>query len=190
MKRLGALVGVLALVASCGSSNNGGNNGPVGSVVGNSLTINDAIYALDTRLNFLFLLASDRTGLCALYTDSNPPTGKSTVLIGGLIDFDGQNLIPPAAGTYNWVSAQNPPTTAAGKYLFSQFLVANGCTTTTQVDATGGTVTLGAVGANTAGSHTTGSFNLKFGADSLAGNVDATYCAALLANNQAPVACP
>jgi hypothetical protein len=189
MKRLVGAVAVLALVASCGSSNNGGNNGPVGSVAGNSLTINDAIYALDTRLNFLFLLASDRTGLCALFSDSNPPTGKSTVLIGGLVDFDGQSVITPVAGTYNWVSTQNPPT-AAGKYAFSEFQVANGCTPTTQVEATGGTVTLGAVGANTAGSHTTGSFSLKFGADSLAGNLDATYCAALLSNNQIPVACP
>ena len=69
------------------------------------------------------------------------------------------------------------------------FIVANGCTTTSQAGATGGTFTLDTLGPNTSGSHTTGSFSLKFGADSLNGTVDATYCAQL-ANNQSPVACP
>ena len=189
MKRLGAVLGVLALAVSCGSSNNGGNNnGPVGSVGGNSLTINDAIYALDSE-NVLFLVASDRSGLCSLYTSATPPTGKSTVLIGGIVNFDGQAVAAPVAGTYNWFSPQSPPTTA-GKYVLSEFIVADGCTTTSQVDATAGTFNLNALGANTSGSHTTGSFSLKFGADSLSGNVDATYCAALLSNGQNPVSCP
>ena len=189
MKRLGAVLAGLAVLASCGSSNNnGGNNGPVGSVGGNALTINDAIYAVDSQ-NFLFLVASDRSGLCSLYTSTTAPTGKSTVLIGGLVNFDGQGIVAPVVGTYNWFSTQSIPTTA-GKYVLSQFIVANGCTTTSQVDATGGTFTLNTLGTNTSGSHTTGSFSLKFGADSLNGNVDATYCAALLANNQSPVACP
>ena len=189
MKRLGAVLAGLAVLASCGSSNNnGGNNGSVGSVGGNALTINDAIYAVDSQ-NFLFIVASDRSGLCSLYTSTTAPTGKSTVLVGGFVNFDGQNVAAPAAGTYNWFSTQSVPT-AAGKYVLGDFIVANGCTTTTEVAATGGTFTLNAVGGNTSGSHTTGSMNLKFGTDSLSGNIDATYCAALLANNQSPVACP
>ena len=189
MKRLGALLAGLALLASCGSSNNGSNNnGPVGSVGGNALTINDAIYALDSD-NFLFLVASDRSGLCSLYTSSTPPTGKSTVLIGGFVNFNGQALVAPVTGTYNWFSTQAVPT-VAGKYVLGEFIVADGCNTTSQVNATGGTFTLNTLGPNTSGSHTTGSFSLTFVADSLNGNVDATYCAALLANNQSPVACP
>jgi hypothetical protein len=160
MKRLAGLM-ALALSVGCGSSNNN-SGGPVGSVGGNALTINDAVFAIDSA-NILFLVASDRTGLCALAQGTTPPTGKTTAFGVGLFNFDGSNLIVHATGDYTIVTS-NP--TGAGKFAASEFVAANGCTISTDTGATSGTFTVDQVGTNSSGSHTTGHFNLKFGADS------------------------
>jgi hypothetical protein len=179
MKRLAGLM-ALAVSVGCGSSNNSG--GSVGSVGGNALTINEAIFAIDSE-NIMILLASDRTGLCALAQGTTAPTGKTTAFAVGLVNFNGSTFIVHATGDYTIVTSFP---TGAGKYAESEFVAANGCTLSTDTTATSGTFTIDQVGTNTSGSHATGHFNLKFGTDSLNGNVDATYCAALLSANKIP----
>jgi hypothetical protein len=182
MKRLAGMM-ALALSVGCGSSDNSG--GSVGSVGGNALTINDAIFAIDSD-NIMVLVASDRTGLCSLAQGTTAPTGKTTAFGVGLVNFNGSNLIAHVTGDYT-ITTSIP--TGAGKYAESEFVAANGCTISTDTFATSGTFTLNQVGTNSSGSHATGHFSLKFGADSLNGNVDATYCAALLTSNKIP-GCP
>jgi len=181
MKRLAGLM-ALALSVGCGSSDNSG--GSVGSVGGNALTIKEALFAIDSGI--LFLAASDRTGLCALAGGTTPPTGKTTGFAGALVNFDGSNFIAHVTGDYTIITSIP---TGAGKYAQSEFVAANGCTISTDTSATSGTFTVNQVGTNSSGSHTTGHFSLKFGADSLNGNVDATYCAALLTSSKIP-GCP
>ena len=75
MKRfIAALLWVVT--AACGSDSGGG--GSLGSVGGNSLTVDEAIFAVDQDL--LILLAGDRTGICDIYGGSSTPSGRYVVL--------------------------------------------------------------------------------------------------------------
>jgi hypothetical protein len=174
MKRLAGLVAV-ALSIGCGSSNNSG--GSVGSVGGNALTINDAIFAIDDH-NVLYVAASDRSGLCTLLSGGTAPTGKTTALLVGLFNLGATGTsIPLVTGDYSVINSL--PSTA-GKYGFGAFVVANGCTISSEPSATSGTFTVQQLGTNSSGQHTTGHFDLNFSSDKLSGNVDATYCEAFL----------
>ena len=183
MKRLIAAL-LLVVTAACGSDSGGGGNS-LGSVGGNSLTVNEAIFAVDQDV--LILLAGDRTGICDIYGGSSTPSGKYVLLATTFINTnDGQNTAPVVAGDYTVVSGPGSISTA-GKYNITSFNVANGCTVSSSTDATSGTFTIQQVGTNTSGSHTTGNLNnMKFGADTLNGAVNATYCAALLTNSSPP----
>jgi hypothetical protein len=188
MKRL--IIGVVLAVAACGgSSGNGGNNGgTAGSVGGNALTIKDAIYATDPATLALVLLISDRTGLCDLWTSTTAPTGASTLLAVGLFVVDGSGTEQPlVTGDYQQLTTFSPP---AGKWFLGSFATANGCTAGNMSTSTAGTITVSQLGGNTTGSHTTGHIAPKFGADSLNGDFDATYCAGLASAETKPSACP
>ena len=185
MKRF--IAGLLLVVtAACGSDSGGGNS--LGSVGGNSLTVNEAIFAVDQDI--LILLAGDRTGICDIYGGSSTPSGRYVVLATTFINTnDGMNTAPGVAGDYTVVAGPGS-ISAAGKYNITSFNVANGCTVSSSTDATSGTFTLQQVGTNSSGSHTSGNLNnMKFGADTLNGAVNATYCAALLTNSSPPT-CP
>jgi hypothetical protein len=183
MKRFIAAL-LFAVTAACGSDSGGGS---LGSVGGNSLTVKEAIFAIDQDI--LILLAGDRSGLCDIYGGSSTPSGKYVLLATTFINTnDGISTTPVVAGDYTVVAGLGS-ISAAGKYNTTSFNVADGCTVNSSIDATSGTFTLQQVGTNSSGSHTTGSVNLKFGADTLSGSVDATFCGALLTNSTPPT-CP
>lgn len=176
------------LTAACGGDNGGGGGASLGSVGGNSLTVQEAIFAIDQDI--LILLAGDRTGLCDIYSGQSTPSGRYVLLATTFIATnDGTNTAPVVAGDYTVVAGPGS-INAAGKYNITSFNVANGCTVSSSTDATSGTFTLTQPGTNSSGSHTTGSLNnVKFGTDTLNGAVDATYCAALVTNSTPPT-CP
>ena len=180
MKRFIAAL-LFVVTAGCGSDSGGGS---LGSVGGNSLTVKEAIFAIDQDI--LILLAGDRSGLCDVYGGSSTPSGRYVLLATTFINTnDGINTAPVVAGTYTAVSGPGS-ISAAGKYNITSFNVADGCTVNSSTDATSGTFNLQTVGTNTSGSHTSGSVSLKFGTDTLSGSVDATYCGALVTNSTPP----
>jgi hypothetical protein len=182
MKRF---IAAFLFVVTLGCGSDSGDS--LGSVGGNSLSVNDAIFAVDQ--DFLILLAGDRSGLCDIYGGSSTPSGKYVLLATTFINTnDGVSTTPVVAGDYAVVAGPGS-ITGAGKYNITSFNVADGCTVNSSTDATSGTFALQQVGTNTSGSHTTGNVNLKFGGDSLSGSVNATYCAAL-ATNSIPPTCP
>jgi hypothetical protein len=177
-------IGIPLLCAvACGSTSGGavGSGSATGSVAGSGLTVHDAVFAVSSE-NQLVIIASDRTDLCRLLASTTPPTGETTALVlalaqlglvngGGLLES-----VPPTAGDYGMLS--HTPM-LAGRYFFGGFGVGTGCSVSVPGTLTDGMVHVAQVGSSS-GTATQATFQLQFGADTLGGEVNAAYCAAVL----------
>jgi len=165
-------IGLAATLLACGGSSTSG------SVQGNTLSIADAIYLISPS-DGMRLVISDHDQLCGLISSPILPTGTNTFLIGGAFIFDGLPD-PPDAGTYAIFDVDGP-TVPSGNDAFLSFQKGDdACSPSLRVSATGGSLVLTSVGANTPGGQTKGSLDLTFpGTDTLKGDFTASYCAYL-----------
>ncbi len=172
---------VLGLLAcACGSDSGSSGPGSIsGTVGGQPLSVKDAVFSLED--NAVLVVISDQANMCALLGGTTLP-GTTTALYLSLANF-----VPPATvnghvtGDYAFfdLGGMTFPTTA-GRYWYGGFeTVTAACTVATVSFATGGTVSVTQTG-NTSGTHFKANLNgLKFGADTLNGSIDATYCPAV-----------
>ena len=169
------------IVCACGSSNNGGSSGPGsinGTVGGQPLNVKDAVFTLEN--NGVLVLITDRENTCALLSGTTLP-GTTNALFLTMANF-----VPPATvnphttGDYAFFDLSGgtlPPT--AGRYWYGGFeTVDTSCHIGTSAFATSGTVTVTQTG-NTTTHFKANLTGLHFGTDTLNGNIEATYCAAL-----------
>lgn len=180
MKRWMVAVGLLA--CACGSDKGGGASGPgsiSGTVGGQQLNVKDAIFVLED--NAVLVLVVDRENICTALSGTSLP-GTTTSLFLSIANF-----VPPASvnphvtGDYAFFDLNGGTLPgAAGRYWFGGFeSVTASCVATTTTLATAGTVSVTQTG-NSTGTHLKANLtNLKFGTDTLNGNIEATYCAAL-----------
>jgi hypothetical protein len=181
---LGALVAV-----ACGSSDgnpdggSGGGNSITGTVHGQALNVQDAIFTItsgtgDPFTDGLVLVAvADRSDLCTLVASTTPPSGTATVLAMAVAKVAFTGLQPLTNGAYVF-SADVP--TSVGSFWTAAF-ASGTCTGATQFDpSSAAALNVTQVG-TTGGTHLKANFsNLSFGTEgTLSGTVDATYCAAL-----------
>jgi hypothetical protein len=177
---------VLGLIAcACGSSNGGspdagGNPNPGGSLTGtvggHPLDVKDAVFGIDPSTKLVWVYAADRTGVCALLGGTSLP-GTTTALALVMVKVTATGTGDYTTGDYAWIDLSSvsglPP---AGLYWTGSFAVATSCTASTTSDSTAGTVTVTQVG-NSTGTHLKLNLsNVKFGTDTLSGNLEASYC--------------
>jgi len=170
------------IVCACGSSNNGGSSGPgsiSGTVGGQPLNVKDAVFNVESN-NVVTVVITDRENICALLGGTTLP-GTTTVLLLSLANFvPPATLNPHATGDYAFFDlGGGTAPTSAGRYWFGGFeTVDASCHPGTPTLATGGTVTVTQTG-NTTTHFKANVTAVHFGTDTLNGNIEATYCAAL-----------
>ena len=170
------------IVCACGSSNSGGSSGPgsiSGTVGGQPLNVKDAVFNVESN-NVVTVVITDRENICALLGGTTLP-GTTTVLLLSLANFvPPATLNPHATGDYAFFDLSGgtlPP--SAGRYWYGAFeTVDTSCHTTASTFATSGTVTVTQTG-NTTTHFKANVTAVHFGTDTLNGNIEATYCAAL-----------
>jgi hypothetical protein len=177
---------VLGLIAcACGSSNGGspdagGNPNPGGSLTGTvggqPLDVEEAVFGIDPTTKLVWVYAADRTGVCALLGGTTLP-GTTTALALVMVNVTGTSTGDYTAGNYAWIDLSStsglPP---PGLYWAGSFAVATSCTASTTSTATAGTVSVTQVG-NSTGTHLKLNLtNVKFGTDTLNGSLEASYC--------------
>ena len=174
------------LVCACGGSdNNSGGSGPgsiSGTVGGQPLAVKDAVFTIDN--NAVLVLVADRANICSLLGGASLP-GNTTVLLLSMANFVPPTTVNPhVTGDYAFfdLTGGSFPTTA-GKYWFGEFdIIDTTCAATSTHSGTGGTVSITQTGSTTA--HVKANLtSLQFGTDTLNGNFDATYCAALTSSS-------
>jgi len=178
---------IALFVCACGSSNNnnnGGSSGPgsiTGTVGGQPLNVKDAVYVLEN--NSVNLVVTDRENTCALLSGTTLP-GPTTALFVSVANFVPPNTLSPlVTGDYAFFDLAGPLPTSAGRYWYGGFeTLDTSCKPTGTTPATGGTVTVTQTGSVTpTATHFKANLTgLHFGTDTLNGNIEATYCAALL----------
>lgn len=170
------------LVCACGSDNGSGGPGPgsiSGTVGGRPLSVKDAVFSLDS--NAVTVLVTDRENICSLLSGTTLP-GTTTALFLSVANFVPPSSVNPhVTGDYAYfdLGGGGFPATA-GRYWYGGFeTVDANCAPATVTFATAGTVTVTQVG-NTSGTHFKANLTgLQFGADTLNGSIEATYCPAL-----------
>lgn len=168
------------VVCACGSSH-GGSSGPgsiSGTVGGQPLNVKDAVFSLEN--NAVLVAVGDRENICALLSGTTLP-GATNVLLLSMANFAPPTTINPhATGDYAFfdLGGGTLPSTA-GQYWYGEFVGVNtSCQATGTALATSGTVTVTQTGSTT--THLKANLTgLHFGADTLNGNVEATYCTGL-----------
>jgi len=169
------------IVCACGSSNSGGSSGPgsiSGTVGGQPLNVKDAVFSIEN--NAVLVGVTDRENICALLSGTTLP-GATNVLFLSLANFVPPATVNPhATGDYAFFDLSGgtlPP--SAGRYWYGAFeTVDTSCHTTASTFATSGTVTVTQTG-NTTTHFKANVTAVHFGTDTLNGNIEATYCAAL-----------
>jgi len=169
------------LVCACGSDN-GGSSGPgsvSGTVGGHPLNVKDAVFSLNN--NAVTVAITDQANICSLLGGTTLPA-TTTVLFLSMANFVPPVTVNPhTTGDYSYfdLNGGNLPG-SAGRYWFGGFeTVDTSCSSNVVAFATGGTVNVTQVG-NSSGTHLKADLNgLQFGSDTLNGNFEASYCAAL-----------
>jgi len=177
------------LVCACGTDNNNNNipdgggagSGSIsGTVGGQPLAVKDAVFAIDPS-NAVIVLVADRENICSLLAATTLP-GATTALFFSIANFVPPTTVNPhVTGDYAFfdLNGGSLPSTA-GRYWYGEFdLVDASCSATANHIATGGTVSVTQTG-STSGTHFKANLTgIQFGADTLNGSIDATYCAVL-----------
>lgn len=179
------MVGLLACAcgSSSGNNNNNNNNGPgsiTGSVAGHPLNVKDAVFAIGSS-NEVTVAVTDQANTCSLLSGTTLPS-TTTVLFFTLANYVPPITINPhTTGDYAWFNFNGgSPPGSAGRYWFGGFeTVDTTCNGNVIAFSSAGTVSVTQVG-NSSGTHLKADLHaLQFGSDTLNGNVDASYCAAL-----------
>jgi hypothetical protein len=169
------------IVCACGSNSGGSPPGPgsiSGTVGGQPLNVKDAVFNIDG--NEVTVVVTDRENICALLSGTTLP-GTTNVLFLSLANFvPPATLNPHATGDYAFFDlGGGAPPTSTGRYWYGGFeTVDASCHAGIPSFATGGTVTVTQVG-NTSTHLKASLTGLHFGTDTLNGNIEAAYCAAI-----------
>jgi len=189
LKRWMAL-GLLACGCGSSSSNPTPDAGPtLGSgtltgTTGQTLKVKDAVFGIMPFVDGVNVVVGDRTDLCSLLglPKDSPIPGLTTVFGFGLLSVTSNSYLPVATGSTPYfplhLIAQGGAQPTPGQWWDGAFAVATDCSPTGTY-ATGGTVNVTQVGSATT--------HLKVTLDgitfpdggTLAGSVEAVYCAAL-----------
>lgn len=163
----------LCAVAGCGG------NSMTGTVKGVSMNAAEAIFAVLSDAGpgqGMFILVSDKTGLCERMKANKPPKDATLLaMLLGVIDAagHGQALVK---GTYN-VKPVSPG--VSGNVAISQFSKLDSTCNSTLGDTpptgTSGTVSLSNFEAKDGGS-ASGNFDMNFDSDHVTGTFSASYC--------------
>ena len=170
--------GTFAPTGDLGGSSPGGSI--TGTVGGQPLHVEEAVFGIEAASKVIRVFVSDRIGLCSLLAGTILP-GTTTVLALEIVDVtDGPSTEDCRAGDYTWadLSRSFPPPGAHFLYFDGTFGVFPSCTTLPHVNATDGALIVTQAG-DSSGTHLEATLtNLRFGTDTLNGNVEATYCPA------------
>lgn len=176
MKRI--LVAVTAVAALSGCVGNSFN----GTVLGNSLSVADAVFALlrdgTGKSQGLSVILSDKANICSTLKANRVPKAASGL---GMTLFSvnaAGELLAPDKGDYTVITATP---TSAGKYTWGSFSKTDsnctGILTDAQTEARSGIIKVTDFKAETGGT-LTGTFDITFGGqgDKVTGTIAATYC--------------
>jgi hypothetical protein len=170
------------LLLACGGSNPGSLSGSVG---GHTLTVKEAVF---TEIQSqVLLVAGDQANLCGLLSGTVLPVGSGTLFEGILAHYNGSFFIPLVPGDYALASGGG--VSKPGRYYLGTFATTSGCDTVDAVQATNGAITIDAYEGARPEAHLKAKIALGFGSDSLQGDLNASYCAALDAPLDGGTAC-
>jgi hypothetical protein len=165
------------------------NNQVAGTVGGQSLSVQDAVFGKTTMPNgsdqMLTIYLSSSSNACDTLSSGVPPTGE-TALVMQLGDWNGTGFVLPSPGTYEvWNGTGTAPERTA--------LVTFQTTGSTCMQAKGvsGSIFLSAIGAVVSGS---GQINLVANGSATTDTIDVTFSASsmcgTLSSPLSPFACP